>query len=167
MGIRDGLVETAIEWIAQETVMSKGDRAASLKSPHHAPRLYAVERFVEIVWRGAMSPEDPRTLELLAAVVGTSRSRLKMLCNTLGIAPRDARDLARLFRASVLATGDRNDLHNHLQVVEQVTMAKLFERAGLEYPTMPSPLQFLELQRLVRNEHVVNALTRLVQEQLA
>jgi hypothetical protein len=146
--------------------MSEGDRIAHSEPSHDALRLYAVERFVEIVWRGVTCLEDPKTLDLLAVVGGTSRSPLKTLCNTLGIQPRNARDFTRLFRVSVVTTGDHNDLHNLLQIAEQGTMAKLFARAGLEYPTMPPPLEFLERQCLVRNQHVVNALTRLVLERL-
>jgi len=130
------------------------------------PRQYAVERFVDIVWRAVGSAEDPNTLELLAILGGTSRSPLKTLCKTLGIAPRDARDFARLFRVFVITSGDTNDFHNLLQIAEPHTMRKFFSRAGLDYPAMLSPLEFLERQRLVRNEQVVKALKSLVEKQL-
>ena len=147
--------------------MFEGDPPTGGKVPREAPRQYAVERFVEIVWRAVASPEDPNTLEMLAVLGGMSRSPLKTLCKTLGIPPRDARDFTRLFRVFVITSGDTNEFHNLLQIAEPNTMVKIFARAGLEYPEMLSPVEFLDRQCLVRNEQVVKALKVLLEKQLA
>jgi len=127
-------------------------------------RRYATERFVEIVRRSVQSPEDPRTLRLWAHISGTSRSPLSTLCKTLGISPRGARDFTRLFRALVMARGNPNELFEVLNISEPTTLDELFARAGLETSTTLTPLEFLERQCLVRNEHVLSALKRELQE---
>jgi hypothetical protein len=132
-------------------------------SPTH--RRYATERFVEIVWRGVQSPEDPRTIRQWAHISGTSRSPLSTLCKMLGISPRGARDFTRLFRALVRAGGNPNELHELLNVSEPATLTELFARAGLESPATLAPLEFLDRQRLVRNEHVLNALKLILQKE--
>jgi hypothetical protein len=145
--------------------MFKNAQTAGYTLPREGPRQYAVERFIDIVWRAVASREDPNTLDLLAVIGGTSRSPLKTLSKTLGILPRDARDFTRLFRVFAIAFGDTNEFHNLLNIAEPDTMAKLFRRAGLTYPTMLSPFEFLDRQRLVHNEHVLKALKELVEKQ--
>jgi AraC-like DNA-binding protein len=132
----------------------------SMHNSHHQHRRYATERFVEIVWRGVHSAEDPRTIPLWAQISGTSRSPLSTLCTMLGVSPRGARDFTRLFRALVMAGGDAKELHEILNVSAPTTLDELFARAGLEPSVTLTPLEFLERQRLVRNEHVLDALKR-------
>lgn len=131
-----------------------------MDNSHHRHRRYATERFVEIVWRGVHSAEDPRTIPLWAQISGTSRSPLSTLCKMLGVSPRGARDFTRLFRALVMAGGDAKELHEILNVSAPTTLDELFARAGLESSDTLTPLEFLERQRLVRNEHVLDALKR-------
>jgi hypothetical protein len=132
-----------------------------------SPRRYATERFVEIVWRGVQSAEDPRTIRLWAHVSGTSRSPLSTLCRMLGISPRGARDFTRLFRALVIAHGiahgHSSALHDVLDEDESATLLELFDRAGVECSPTLTPLEFLERQQLVRNVDVVNALKLVLQ----
>jgi hypothetical protein len=127
-------------------------------------RRYTTERFVDAVWRGVTCPEDPTTIGLWAHHVGTTRSPLSTLCRLLGIPARDARNFTRLFRAFVMIGGKPNELHDVLNVNEPKTLEGLFARAGLEYPSTLTPFEFLDHQRLVRNEHVLDALKRLLQE---
>jgi hypothetical protein len=130
----------------------------------HPHRRYATERFVEIVWRTVQSPEDPRTIRLWAQISGTSRSPLSTLCKMLGVTPRGARDFTRLFRALVMAGGNTEEFHEVLNVSEPTTLDELLARAGLEPSVTLTPLEFLERQRLVRNEHVLNALRRALEQ---
>jgi hypothetical protein len=134
-----------------------------LNFPNGNHRRYATERFIEIVWRGVQSDEDPRTLGLWAQISGTTRSPLSTLCRTLGLTPRSARDFTRLFRAIVRTSGNLTELHDMFDISEPTTLEELFTRAGLEYSVTLSPLEFLDRQRLVRNEHVLAALKRVVQ----
>jgi hypothetical protein len=134
---------------------------ASLPTPH---RRYATERWVEAVCRGARSPEDPKTLESWARLAGTSRSALSSLCRAVDIPPRRARDFTRLLRAFIMTGGDPAELHDVLDIAERQTAVRLFERAGLQYRAMISPLDFLNRQHLVRNIHALDTLKQRLQQ---
>lgn len=144
--------------------MSEAAAPHCTSSPNMAPRRYATERFIETVWRGVQSPEDPKTIGLWARISGTTRSPLSTLCKTLDILPRSARDFTRLFRAFVMTGGNPTELHEVLDISEPTTLEELFTRAGLEYPITLTPAEFLDRQRLIRNEFVLTALKRVLQE---
>jgi hypothetical protein len=134
--------------------------------PNGTHRRYATERFIEVVWRGVQSDQDPRTLDLWAHISGTTRSPLSKLCKAIGISPRSARDFTRLFRAFLRTRGDATELHDVFDISEPTTLHELFTRAGLEYSVNLTPLEFLDRQHLVRNEYVLIALKQGLQEPL-
>jgi hypothetical protein len=139
----------------------RGSRPTSQDEVH---RRYASERLLEAIRRGANSPEDPKSLEMWARAAGTSRSALGTLCRAVGVSARDARDFTRLYRVFLLVDGNPAELHDVLDIAEPQTVARLFKRAGLPYPTTLSALEFLDHQQLLRNTHVLNALKSAVQQ---
>ena len=119
---------------------------------------HATERWVDAVSRGVASAEDPKTLGRWASEVGISRSALITVCKGIGISPRDSRDFMRLLRTFVLTGGKVSERYDVLDIAEPETASKLFQRAGLPHAVAMSPLEFLDRQCLVRNQHALHTL---------
>jgi ActR/RegA family two-component response regulator len=94
---------------------------------------------------------DPRTLADWSRAIGVSRSVLIESCARLGVAPRDARDLARVLRL-VRRVDEPWDPETALDVADRRTLRVLLERAALTGPALqrrPTPAQWLSRQTFV------------------
>ena len=110
-----------------------------------------VRRWAEYILSASEACEDPRTLAGWSRAIGVSRSVLIESCARLGVAPRDARDLARVLRL-VRRVGEPWDPDMALDVADRRTLRALLLRAGLTgvaLQSRPSPEQFLLGQRFV------------------
>ncbi len=108
-------------------------------------------RWAGYIIRASDAPVDPRTLDDWSRAIGVSRSVLIESCARLGVAPRDARNLARVLRL-VRRVGEPWDPDMALDVADRRTLRALLLRAGLTgvaLTSRPSPEQFLLRQRFV------------------
>lgn len=91
----------------------------------------AAERWAQLIVCVCRADRDPRTLQAWAHLAGLSYTSLRELCRMLGIRAHDARDLARMLRALILARQRRCRPAMFLDVRDQRTLRLLFVRAGV------------------------------------
>lgn len=105
-------------------------------------------RWAGYVWAVTESTTDPRTLADWARAVGVSRTVLVESCARVGIAPRDARDLARVLRL-VRRVDDPWEPEAALDVADRRTLRALLSRAGITDGGRPTVRDFLQRQGFV------------------
>lgn len=123
-------------------------------------------RWAGYVMAATEAPSDPRTLADWARAVGVSRSVLVESCARLGVAPRDARDLARVLRL-IRRTSEPWEPDTSLDVADRRTLRALLDRAGLAgayLRTRPSVRQFLDAQEFLLQRNPGLAALRLLLE---
>ena len=108
------------------------------------------KRWAGYVLAATDAPSDPRTLADWSRAVGVSRSVLVESCARLGVAPRDARDLARVLRL-VRRSDEPWEPDTALDVADRRTLRALLVRAGLAdtASVRPAPREFLARQLFV------------------
>lgn len=108
-------------------------------------------RWAGYVLGATSAASDPRTLADWSRAIGVSRSVVIESCARLGVAPRDARDLARVLRL-VRRADEPWDPETALDVADRRTLRALLVRAGLvgsPWHGRPTPLQLLARQQFV------------------
>lgn len=95
-------------------------------------RSTAAERWAQLIVCVCRADQDPKTLQTWAHLAGLSYTSLRELCRMLGIRAHDARDLARMLRALILARHRRCTPAVFLDVRDQRTLRVIFVRAGVE-----------------------------------
>ena len=121
-------------------------------------------RWAGYVMAATEAPSDPRTLADWSRAVGVSRSVLVESCARLGVAPRDARDLARVLRL-IRRTSEPWEPDTSLDVADRRTLRALLERAGLTGTYLrarPSVRQFLDAQEFLPQRNPGLAALRLL-----
>ena len=130
------------------------------------PRAYAAERWARAVVAVIDSPDDPRTLEAWARVAAAGPGTLRSWCRAARIPTKASLDFARLLRAVVRSQGRAWEPQNTLDIVDDRTLTRLFERGGLRDARhrvlAPTPESFLAGQRLVPQESALRAVAALV-----
>jgi len=105
-------------------------------------------RWAGYVWALTDAATDPRTLADWSRAIGVSRTVLVESCVRVGIAPKDARDLARVLRL-VRRDSDPWEPETALDIADRRTLRVLLERAGVSPDTRPTIRDFLKQQRFV------------------
>ena len=112
------------------------------------------------------SPDDPRTLAAWGRMAAAGRGTLRSWCRAAQVPAKASLDFARLLRAIVQSQGAPWDPQNTLDIVDQRTLKRLFDRGGLpdgDAPTMPPSCEhFLSRQRLVSQAAALRAVAALV-----
>jgi len=128
---------------------------------------HAIVRWARAVHGILRCSFDPTTIDAWGRVIGASGSVIRQWCRSAGFRPKASLDFARLLRAVVLSQGRTWEIYNLLNVVDERTMRKLFERAGmpdaLSSPQPPATMVYLAEQRFVRNEQAVPAIVALLE----
>lgn len=117
-------------------------------------RSTAAERWAQLIVCVCRADRDPKTLQAWAHLAGLSYTSLRELCRMLGIRAHDARDLARMLRALILARHRRCTPAMFLDVRDQRTLRLLFVRAGLE--SAPDAFEW-SLDEFLRRQTFVDA----------
>jgi DNA-binding response OmpR family regulator len=119
------------------------------------PVAEGAERWARLVLRGSQAARDLKTLEEWARFVGVSYTSLCELCRMLGIRAHDARDLARMLRAFILARRQHCAISVFLDIHDERTLRHLLDRAGLDSLAASgrSLDDFLTTQRIVDAQH--------------
>ena len=135
-------------------------------SHYAAPRAYAAERWARAVAAVVDSPDDPRTLEAWGRMAAAGRGTLRSWCRAAQIPAKASLAFARLLRAIVQSQGASWDPQNTLDIVDQRTLKRLFDRGGLpdgDARTLPPSCEhFLSRQRLVSHAAALRAVAALV-----
>jgi hypothetical protein len=115
------------------------------------------ERWASYVLRACKAERDPRTLGLWAHQVGVSYTTLSESCRLIGIAPRHARDFARVLRIIVTPSLDSYQLACFLDISDRRTLDCILQKAGLgQHAALAQDLSvvcFLDNQRFVALEN--------------
>lgn len=125
--------------------------AVSTATPSSLMSGAPARRWAGYVLAATGAPADPRTLADWSRAVGISRSVLVESCARLGVAPRDARDLARVLRL-IRRTSEPWEPETALDVADRRTLRALLDRAGLTGPLLlsrPSVRAFLDAQEFL------------------
>jgi len=117
-------------------------------------RSTAAERWAQLIVCVCRADRDPKTLQAWAHLAGLSYTSLRELCRMLGIRAHDARDLARMLRALILARHRRCTPAMFLDVRDQRTLRLLFVRAGVE--SLPEGFEW-SLDEFLRRQTFVDA----------
>lgn len=129
--------------------------------PYAALRLYAAERWAEVVCLVVTRDRDTRTTHDWGRLVGASRGTLGVWCRAARTSPRRSLDLGRLLYGLRVTGGDLTDIRNALDIVEERTVARLLDRSGLSRATLPAPLALSDVlshQLLILDPRAVAAL---------
>jgi DNA-binding response OmpR family regulator len=113
----------------------------------------AAERWAMLVLKATEADGDPRTLEDWASAAGVSYSSLCEQCRLLGIRPHDARDLARLLRATIKAAELHCAPEVLLNVSDRRTLKQLLARAGVGAGRGLSLAHLLRSQKFVPEDN--------------
>jgi hypothetical protein len=126
------------------------------------PTRSVAARWAAHVLEACASDEDLKTIGEWARFVGVSYSSLCEMCRLLQIPPKDARDFARLLRATVRAAGGDGRLESSLYVSDSRTLKRLLDLAGYTAGTMAVAAgEFIERQRFVPLDNAgLNAVRR-------
>lgn len=144
--------------------------AAAAVSPSAPASLMSgapARRFAGYVMAATDAAADPRTLADWARAVGVSRSVIVESCARLGVAPRDARDLARVLRL-IRRRSEPWEPETSLDVADRRTLRVLLDRAGLTGDLLrarPSVRVFLEAQEFLPQGNPGLAALRLALEE--
>lgn len=133
-----------------------------------APRAYAAERWARAVVAVIDSPDDPRTLEAWARVAAAGRGTLRSWCRAAHVPAKASLDFARLLRAVVRSQDTGWDPQNTLDIVDDRTLKRLFQRGGLldvkPRALAPTCEAFLAGQRLIGHEAALREVAALLAE---
>jgi DNA-binding response OmpR family regulator len=136
--------------VKADGVSAEGVCAASGQDAPHS----SVHRWAHVVLQACDVESDPKTLNDWAHATGHSYSSLRELCRIVDVRAHDARDLARMLRAIVMARGSRCSPKLFLDVGDERTVRLLFRRAGLDPSRHEVSLDdFFRQQQFVRFEH--------------
>lgn len=120
-----------------------------------------IERWVAYVVRSAECQGDFRTIKRWAKFLGLSSTALAQICRLLEIRPHDARDFARMFRATALAGSTGTPIAFLLDVSDSRTLAALFRRSGINTTNgCVSVSTFLDKQNFINPSHEALRLLR-------
>jgi FixJ family two-component response regulator len=126
----DELCAVVKRMIEKRMIDRSGRERASIRSD--AVRSTVAERWAQLIVCVCRADRDPKTLQAWAHLAGLSYTSLRELCRMLGIRAHDARDLARMLRALILARRGRCTPAMFLDVRDQRTLRVLFVRAGID-----------------------------------
>ncbi|MGE5834468.1 MAG: hypothetical protein ACM4AI_08335 [Acidobacteriota bacterium] len=106
------------------------------------------------------APGDIHSVEELCHVapIGVAQATFRRWCNEEGISPGQALAFARLLRAVIFARKDRTSASEWMEI-DPRTFRRLLKRAGvveLFAGEAPTPWDFIEVQHLVLNPHVLS-----------
>jgi ActR/RegA family two-component response regulator len=154
-------IEQLARVLGGEAVQGENDAVAApddvLRPPSSPLRHVALERWADLVVRGARGPEDPRTLDIWSRTAGVSRSALEMRHAAVKIAAHDAKDLTRLLWASRVSGITGSPLAELLDA-DPRTIDRIV--AGLDPEQVVSPAAALEGQRLIADSQALKVLRR-------
>lgn len=127
------------------------------------------ERWAYLVIRVIEAPGDPRTVCDWAEWSNVSTSTLRATCHLAGLSPKRSLNLARLLRAIIVARVARCLLQDLLDVRDPRTLKQLLNTCGVydQAAEPPTPLVFLEKQKLIPPGRPLSALRQLVSKRLA
>jgi len=126
------------------------------------PIPYAARHLADLIVRGSLAPNDPKTLAAWARVLGRSRGSLRGCCEAAKVRPRAALDLARVLRLVRLRPERPGwSLSDFLDVSDDRSVRRLLRRGGLD-ATSASSLTIGELVH--RQTYIVR---KLVLDELA
>jgi hypothetical protein len=125
---------------------------------------HAADRLAKAIVVATKSPADPRTLTAWGQAAGVSRGALRVWCAAARVPARSCLDFVRLLRAVVLAKDQTWDLFSALDVVDRRSLIRLLDRGGLRdlsrADQAPAVHTYLTVQRFVHNPHVIEAVSR-------
>jgi hypothetical protein len=114
---------------------------------------HAAMRWAKVVVAAIDSEFDPRTLAAWGKTVGVSSGALRTWCRTAHTSPRTSLYFCRMLRAVALAELRGWEPENILDVVDERTLRKLLEQAGIgaKNSEVPTVAGFVRRQRFVSN----------------
>jgi len=129
------------------------------------PVPYAAARLAELIARGSVARDDPKTLVVWARNTGRSRGSLRGCCRAAHTRPRAALDVTRLLRALRLRSA-RPDwtLSDLLDISDERSLVHLLQRGGLTAAAVADLTieDFIRSQRYLPKGPLVVELARLV-----
>jgi FixJ family two-component response regulator len=141
---------------AVRRIVDVAERERPAPPPSEAVHSTAAERWAHLIVCVCHADRDPKTLQAWAHLAGLSYTSLRELCRILGIRAHDARDLARMLRALMLARRQHCPPAMYLDVRDLRTLRLLFGRAGIDPLTVAidrSLDEFLDRQTFVDARH--------------
>ncbi len=114
---------------------------------------YASTRWAKAVVALIDSEFDPKTLAAWGKAVGASCGALRTWCRTAHTSPRTSLYFCRMLRAVALAESNGWEPENILDVVDERTLRKLLQQAGLRANSSEAPTiaTFVHRQRFISN----------------
>jgi hypothetical protein len=115
------------------------------------------ERWASYVLGACKSDRDPRTLQIWAHQVAVSYTTLCESCRLIEVAPRCARDFARVLRLIVMPSFDPCVLGSLLDVGDRRTLDSIVQKSGFGQHTtflrQVSVVSFLDSQHFIAREN--------------
>ena len=135
----------------------------------NGPVSHAAERLANAIVLATSSSADPRTLAAWGQRIGVSRGALRVWCTAARVSARSSLDFLRILRAVIHAQNGAWDLFGALDIVDERSLVRLLHRGGMvpiiERAEPPSIDEFLKLQRFVKNEDLVHAVSQRLSQQ--
>lgn len=126
------------------------------------------ERWASYVLGACKSERDPRTLGIWARQVAVSYTTLCESCRLIEVAPRYARDFARVLRLIVMPSFDPRELASFLDISDRRTLDSILQKAGFGHHATflrdVSVLSFFDNQQFIPRD---NAGLRIIRDVFA
>jgi hypothetical protein len=122
-----------------------------------APPTSTAERWASYVFGACKSDRDPRTLGIWARQVAVSYTTLCESCRLIEVAPRYARDFARVLRIVLMPSFYPCKLASFLDISDRRTLDTILEKAGFGHHATflrdVSIVSFLDNQQFISREN--------------
>jgi len=139
------------------------DRAEiSRNSASHSVEVHPAKRWGALVLLALSCAHDLPTVGAWAREAGMCETQLRMRCRLAGVPAKVSLDFVRVLRAALWREARGRSLEDYLDVGDTRTMRRLFTRVGLSGRGDPTVVEYLSVQRVIRDVALIEALKKVL-----
>ena len=138
---------------------AQGIRGSALRSVEVHP----AKRWADLVGLALSCPYDLTTVGAWAREAGMCETQLRLRRRLIGIPAKVSLDFVRVLRAAMCRETRGGAIGDYLDVGDDRTMKRLMARVGLRGQTDPTMLEYLDVQRVIRDVPLIEELKKALQ----
>lgn len=142
--------------------MSDNHAQGTWDAASHSIEVHPAKRWGSLVGLALTCANDLTTVGAWAREAGMCETQFRMRCRLAGVAAKASLDLMRVLRAVLWREVLGGALTDYFDVGDARTMARLFARVGLRANEDLGVLEFINVQRVIRDRALIEELQKVL-----